>query len=104
MLEAAHFIDDAFEDAAERAFGERAAVVGDVVAVYVFFALGLVDGKSGGFLGSADMFDGLGALVQEFDKLAVQSVDLLAVIGEQFLRLFGRHERIPSMSDSANVS
>src|SRR5579885_2630696 len=97
FLGAAHLVDDALVDAAQRVFRQRPAVVRKNIAIDVVLALGLLDRHSGDLLGAADFLHHAGTAVQQFDQLQIDAVDPGAAVGEHFHRVVAGHARVASV-------
>src|SRR5262249_23766223 len=104
FLQAAHFVDNSFEDPFQRIRAERPVVVGRDVAKDVFLALRLVNWQIDRLLHFPDAFHHFGSPVQSLQQLAVDGVDVVAILRKKLERLFASHPSIPFRSDRANAS
>ena len=86
LLDAAHFVDDALENALQPVRRQRTVVVRVDVIENLSLPVGLVDRQRGGPLRAADLFDDRGSLVEQVDQTAIEPVDPLAAIGQTAAR------------------
>ena len=90
-LDAAHLVDDALEDAAQRGVGERPLVGAVHVGEDQLLAFRLVDRQPGFALHPTDVFHHTGPLVEQLNDAAIDFVDVLAQLVQFQARLFFGH-------------